>query len=387
MYRFTLFTTAFRIFFLAAGLHALFVILVWILKLRGIEILTTGPSAVYWHTYEMVYGFCRAAIFGFLFTAGQHWCGKQLLTSRSMAVLFGLWLAGRLAFFVTGHMAHVVFAADVLAGFYAAGRAWPLMHPQQKHNHKVVYMLILLTLTQTITAAAILMPELSFPVLHGVRTGLMITVAFVIVIGGRILPFFTSMAIPEAKPQISPTLEKWIFPVSVTSILAFALLPVHELLRFPVALVLLAGAAINGVRWVRWRPLASLKKPILAVLFAGYLWVVVGFTMLAVMLLAQINPSPAWHVLGIGAAGVFIYGMMTRVALGHTGRKIQASAPIAVGYLLLNIALLLRVVLALTGMLPQAYLYSAILWLITFVVFVAIYSSVLWSPRVDNKPG
>ena len=128
------FATAFRIFFLSTALHAVAVITIWLLKLRGHEIAAISTAPVYWHTYEMVFGFGRAAIFGFLFTAGQHWSGQQLLTRRSLTALFLLWLTGRFSFFLPYEFSVAGFAIDSAANVLALHH-WRAQPPALPHRH------------------------------------------------------------------------------------------------------------------------------------------------------------------------------------------------------------------------------------------------------------
>lgn len=387
MFHWPVFATAFRIFFLATGLHALFVISVWLVKLTGSDFLPTAIAGTWWHSYEMVFGFCRAAILGFLFTAGQNWCGQQMLNRGPLALVFALWLLGRAAWFLPAPLVFFAAGADVLGGAYALTRMRPLLQPVQKHNHKVVYLHAIFIAVQAITVASLAFPQIHLPVQHLVHVSLLVVLAFIVIIAGRILPFFTSLAIPEAKPRVSQRLESAMFPATLVVIGLYAILPLDERIRHIVAASLLIFAALNGVRWIYWNPLASLKKPILAILFSGYLWLLLGLVMLAATTASGAPASPAWHVLGIGSAAIFIFGMMTRVSLGHTGRKIEASRLINAGYVLIHAALAARVGFVFAGMPLTAYVWAASLWLAAFGIFSVLYAGILWQPRIDGKPG
>jgi uncharacterized protein involved in response to NO len=66
--------------------------------------------------------------------------------------------------------------------------------------------------------------------------------------------------------------------------------------------------------------------------------------MKAIYLLTGAAWSAYWlHALTIGAAASMILAVMSRAALGHTGRALVASRPIAIAYLLLCFAALVRV--------------------------------------------
>lgn len=78
--------------------------------------------------------------------------------------------------------------------------------------------------------------------------------------------------------------------------------------------------------------------------------------------------------------------MMTRVALGHTGRPIKAAAVVSAAYLTLNLAMLVRVILPLAGITDRAYLIAAILWISSFGLYLVMYAPILVHPRIDGRP-
>ncbi|MFO1471871.1 MAG: NnrS family protein [Turneriella sp.] len=131
--------------------------------------------------------------------------------------------------------------------------------------------------------------------------------------------------LPGAKPRILPAIEKFVWPGTLAALLSFALLPVHPLWGESwQRSCFFQFAVLHGIRWYFYEQLATLKIPILAILYVGYFWLALGFLLLALSFMGWLAASPAWHVFGIGAAK-FIFGMMTR-ALGHTGRPIKAVA-------------------------------------------------------------
>ena len=125
-------------------------------------------------------------------------------------------------------------------------------------------------------------------------------------------------------------------------------------------------------------------------LHLAYAWLPVGLVLKALALLTGAGIAAFWqHALTIGALATMILGVMTRATLGHTGRPLIAPRSIAVAYLLLAAAAVVRVF----GLLwwprnyPGVIVVSALLWTGAFAVFVAVYAPMLWSPRVDGKPG
>ncbi|MEZ4846885.1 MAG: NnrS family protein [Bdellovibrionota bacterium] len=59
--------------------------------------------------------------------------------------------------------------------------------------------------------------------------------------------------------------------------------------------------------------------------------------------LSIIPPGLSTHAFTAGAIGIMIYAMITRVALGHSGRPIRASKPIVLGYICITLSAIVRV--------------------------------------------
>jgi uncharacterized protein involved in response to NO len=82
-------------------------------------------------------------------------------------------------------------------------------------------------------------------------------------------------------------------------------------------------------------------------------------------------------------------GMMARVSLGHTGRALRVSNAMAIGFVLINLAALFRVLLPIA--LPDWYgilVYASTLaWLAAFSLFVFVYAPILTTARIDGQEG
>jgi uncharacterized protein involved in response to NO len=103
----------------------------------------------------------------------------------------------------------------------------------------------------------------------------------------------------------------------------------------------------------------------------------------------SIPPTAAFHALTVGAIGVLTLGVMSRVALGHTGRDIVAARPTVVAYGAVILAAVLRVFVPLV--MPEAavlgIVLSGFLWTAAFAIFTAVYAPILIAPRADGQPG
>jgi uncharacterized protein involved in response to NO len=92
----------------------------------------------------------------------------------------------------------------------------------------------------------------------------------------------------------------------------------------------------------------------------------------------------------VGGIGLITAGMMSRIALGHTGRDIQKhSRLLAPAFISLFAAFLVRVLFPMIA--PQHNLLwvgiAQAAWMFTFALFVWIYAPTLVKSRADGMPG
>jgi len=150
-------------------------------------------------------------------------------------------------------------------------------------------------------------------------------------------------------------------------------------------LAALAAAALLLRMW-RWKTFMVLNDPLVWVLHAGHLWLVIGFALLAIAGFSDgLGRDAGLHALTAGAMGTMVLGMMTRVALGHSGRDMKVRAPIVVAYLMVIIGALLRVIAVMAPMENSfGFLIGAggLLWAGGYVIFTIVYWPILTRPRL-----
>ncbi|NJN45969.1 MAG: NnrS family protein [Candidatus Competibacteraceae bacterium] len=148
------------------------------------------------------------------------------------------------------------------------------------------------------------------------------------------------------------------------------------------------AAAVNIVRMWHWRFLATLRIPMLWILYAGYAWIIVALVLKGLVgVVPWITPSTAVHALTVGAIGSLTLGMMSRVALAHTGRTIVATSSITIAFVLINASAILRIMVPIA--IPVFYwsglVVSGLLWAVAFALFVIYYTPILIQPRIDGS--
>ena len=150
-----------------------------------------------------------------------------------------------------------------------------------------------------------------------------------------------------------------------------------------------AGALVHLVRLWLWDPVATRSEPLLWVLPLSYGWLPAALVLRALWLAdVDVPQAAAFHALGAGAMGGLMLGMMTRSALGHTGRPL-AARPVELGaFALVHLGAALRVFGPLAGAEAEAHALaaSAVLWSGAFALFLAAYWPVLTRPRIDEEP-
>jgi len=101
-------------------------------------------------------------------------------------------------------------------------------------------------------------------------------------------------------------------------------------------------------------------------------------------------PQASWlHALTSGAFSIMILAVMSRAALGHTGRKLVATGPLVAAYWLVGAAALVRVFgPMLAGDAWRLWMIaSGALWTLGFLLFVVVFAPVLCRPRADGRAG
>lgn len=381
---------AFRPFFLLTALYAAGLVAAWVAFLFGGLPLPLGVNPIQWHAHELLFGMVSAAIAGFLLTAMCNWTGASPLKGGGLLALILLWTAGRAAMWLSGWLPLWLVAAIDLA-FLPAMAAYVARVLLRHGNYRNLVLVALLSL---LTGANLLM-HLGFsrPWLGGGRLGevlaLDLIATLMVVIGGRITPAFTANWLrmqgkDPTQVRRSEALDRAAFWSMV------AILPVDLAMPFPVltSLMALFAALVNGWRLHAWRGWKASGEPLIWILHFAMAWIVVALLLKAMTPWLALSPSVWMHAMGAGAGGTLILGVMTRVAVGHTGRPMRLPRLAIWIYIAVITAGAVRVIAAFVPQLAYpALTVSAVAWVVAFLLFVLIYWPILSRPRADGRPG
>ena len=221
------------------------------------------------------------------------------------------------------------------------------------------------------------------------RLGLDGFILLMAVMGGRVTPSFTSSWLGHANPAIQVVTRPWLEKAVLAATAGLIFVDQVASDGTFVGLYLAALTVLHGARMTGWQTVRTLKNPILWALHLAYGWLVVGFALRAGSILGLPIEGPSIdHAITIGAIGGLTLAVMSRAALGHTGRAVTASKPIVAAYLLVTAAALARILVPIfPGASEPLMLASASAWTLGFGLFVWIYGPMLVRPRVDGRDG
>ncbi len=378
---------AFRPFFLAGSLFALFAIPLWVAVWTGLwpGFQPTG-GWLSWHRHEMLFGFAMAIVAGFLLTAGQTWTGQPGVSGTKLMALAVVWLLARLGW-LFGLPLVLLIPLDLLFMFGVTGlMAGMLWVVRQKRNYPIIAVLTLMIGANVLVLCGLATADDSLQ-RQGVLAGLWLVAALMAIIGGRVIPFFTQRGLGHTE-AVKPWLWLDVALLVGTGLIAVLYAAGVALQQNALLAVLfLAIAAGHLLRLVRWYDAGIWRVPLLWSLHLAMLWLVVAAAGLALWnfgLLA--SSSSSLHALSVGSMSGLILAMIARVTLGHTGRPLQLPSGIVGAFVLFNLGAAARVFLA--GEWPVTGLWlAATCWALAFALYVWRYAPMLVAARVDGHPG
>ena len=371
----------FRPFFLAAALHAVCALPLWLLIFSGVLDPSLEVAPALWHAHEMLFGYLAAVLAGFLLTAVPNWTGRLPISGPRLAGLFLLWLLGRMAQAPWDPLGILSPLLDVVFLVVLAAVIWREILAGRNLRNLPICLLV------TAFAAA----NIGFHLLAregdpaGVlRGGVAVAALLIALVGGRVVPSFTRNWMAkrgEAKlPQPFGGFDKACLLVTAAALLLWVLRPLGQVTGW----LMLAAGLLQALRLLRWRGWRSVAEPLVLILHLGYAWLPLGLGLLG---LAALRPesvalSSGLHALTAGAVGAMTLAIMTRATLGHTGRTLTAGPATQLIYALVLIGAALRVAAPWLPLDQMALLIaSGVLWSGAFLGFVLVYGPMLLRRR------
>lgn len=205
----------------------------------------------------------------------------------------------------------------------------------------------------------------------------------------RMVPFFSATVI-DNYVMVRP---RWSLAVVLAASVTHGLL---NMLDKGYLAWLVDAPAAGVVIWlsVRWRFLPALKVPLLGMLHIGFAWLGVALVLFTIQNLGAgagkfVFGMAPLHALGLGFFGSILFGMVSRVTLGHSGQALQADGYTWGLFLAMQAVVVTRL---LADLVPSVWsnglmLVAALGWLGVFGAWGWRYLPTYWRPRSDGKPG
>ncbi len=368
----------FRPFFLCATAFGLLAIPLWLSSLLlGMPI---GGVSLQWHVHEMLMGFAATVVLGFVLTAIQTWTGIKTVQGSTLMLMVLVWVCARLGWLAPAPWQWLGALADVVLFTCAAAVVGRMVYLSRNwRNAFFVPVFLLFALFSASYAYALankqfaMAQELQYFVFY-------LIVHVVLVVGGRVVPFFADRRLQRDPTRRFLLLESLALVSSLVFLVVISVGANRQLLQLTAVVV----ATANLLRWLTWKPWQTLKIPLLWSLYLAYAFIISGFVATAV----QLPSSIATHLIAIGGISLMILAMISRVSLGHSGRPLELPGKFPLAYVALAAAACCRI---LANLLPEYYAamlwLSAAGWITGFGLFLYHYLPILLSPRPDGRPG
>ena len=382
------FRLAFRPFFVLPAMFSVISLLGWILMLNG-ALVWKGSLAVYsWHGHEMIFGFAASVAIGFLLTAAQTWTGVRSIYGWKLALVVLFWLVARIAFIfndslmlVTGIIAELAWWV-ISIGYLG----YMIIRSDNRRNLIFIPVLTLLAVLDATMLYATMTNNIAFATHLSYLAVFMVTV-LITILGGRVIPFFTSKALNLPIAVANRPFELFLAIAMALSIVSFTL-SYWFTLRPVLSILFILTGIIQLIRINNWHTLSTFKTPLLWSLHFAYLNMGIGYVSLGVSYYVDaVSFSSALHIITLGTIGTMILSMMSRVSLGHTARPLKSNLWVNVSFSALISAALMRFVLPLFNLPMLGYSLAVIGWVIGFGIFIIYYAPILMRARTDGGAG
>jgi uncharacterized protein involved in response to NO len=380
---FALFDLAFRPLFLCGSIFSIVAILIWAGIFSGHLHLNVFGGGLWWHIHEMLFGFVCAIIMGFLLTAVQNWTSQKSISHFPLLTLVLLWLSARLALLFPSVLPS--WLISLLDISFLPTAAFFFIHPIIKaklwRNLIFLPLLIALTLANVAMHYSVHIEDFSI-ILPASKTAVLVVAMIMSIMGGRVIPMFTANGTGTPKAKEINWLEKGALG-SLLLVLIFnsGLISLPNMMN---ALLLFTAASFHYIRVIRWRFWIILRTPLVWSLHLSYSFIPTGLLFFGISQISDvISTSQAIHTITVGAMGMMILSMISRVTLGHTGRPIQVGRLMTSAFIIFFLATLVRIFGALfTDDNLLIIISSALFWAGAYALFVFKYAPILIKKRI-----
>lgn len=371
----------FRPFFILSFASGAILPLLWFLLFSGYFTMSSELTPAQWHAHEMFFGFGWAVLGGFLLTATKNWVKIRGYHGSILFVLAVFWLVDRLTFLLPpgfpaflSILLHNAFLLLILALLL-----WTLIVNHKNDSYPDNWFFIL-GLPLFLLSKNLILSKEYFEVGWTMALGIF-RLAIVIMLERTLVQFMKSIFKVEVlRNRVLDSLIR----VGIFIGIFEAVLPVSV-----AAIILGSTAVLLLFRFIFWSPLKAMSRLDVGLMHVGYLCLVISLILECFRLMGKLNAigDIATHSFTMLSMGLIIPGMLIRVSLGHTGRKIVFTGSDKFAIWIIGLAGFVRIVFP--QIWPSTYqaciLFSSICWAISFSLLAWRLTPFLLGPRIDGK--
>ena len=421
-----LFMCGFRPFFLLTALYAVLVLLAWSGFLGfGLAVPAVAGGPFVWHAHELMFGFGLAAVAGFVLTAVPEFTATPAFAPRVVVRLVLLWLAARVAFWLSGGLAAV-------AGGWLAGREGQTLARWIAHLPaallEIGFARALLAAVAPrlwrdpdrrqlgflwgLAAMALAVAGFHLDVLRGeypmrwVQVGLGVMMTLVVVAMSRISMRVMNDALDAERARHLPAHALRDDEEAELELPSYRARPprrklaIATIAAYTVAELVLPGSPITG--WLGlgaaaavfnllndWHVGRALFTRWAFLLYAVYWLLALGYLLLGLAHLgAPLAASAGTHLLAIGAMGLSILAVLCIAGRTHAGHALDERPWVGVAAASIVLAAVLRAAAGLPDMPAYALqLLAALAWIVAFALAAWRLGVLFVAARVDGGSG
>lgn len=373
----------FRPFFIAALVSGAALAGAWGLGFAGWAPLPAGAlTPLQWHAHEMLFGFGWAVLGGFLLTATKTWVKVRGVHGPLLAALLGLWLLERAVVAWGGGLPWPLLLAGTF-GFEVAiigVLVWTLARHRAQDSYRRDNVLFLVGLPLFLVAKWLLLSSSAFTSGWTLAVALF-RLAMVVMLERTLVQFM------KAHFGVEVPRRRWLDD-GVKVLAAVGVLEAWLPDAAAAGVLGLLGALLFA-RFLTWAPRLAFTRLDVGVMYVGGAFLVLhlGLTAAARMGAWYGVGNVGLHAFTVGCMGLIVPAMLTRIAMGHTGRKIAFTAVDKAALWVMGLGATLR--LFATQALPAHYgvlvAASALAWVVALLALAVRLTPLLVAPRVDGR--
>lgn len=347
-----------------------------------------------WHIYEFLYGVGIAGAMAFIFTGiPELFPGMIPFVGKRLKILVIVWLLGRLSFWLVDFLGvYIVGLINILPLLWVVLWAFkPVVLDKLQRHASIGYTLTALLILQIVFFLSLegVIPIETMKILNLALGGFMVLTLLAL---RRVNMEALNEIMEHEKLDDVFVARPYRYNLAIFTVLLFTVIeffyPQNSVLGWvglASATAILAIINDYNLRYesILFKPYTIFLGTIVILMALGYGFM--GYDILNDKIYA-INHFR--HFLTTGAFGLAFFVVMVIISYVHTGRVLKASFSVIIGVVLIVTATILRVSIAYFPEYSNSlYMYSSILWIIPFILYIKQFFPYLLAKRADGIKG